>query len=95
VSLDGHGAESVAEAVRAVHELAIVLDERAADWFTTPEDRAETRGRLELSRTASPGAIAAQVPARMRVRAPVDTLALSEAEHDHWAQAFHGGWVEA
>jgi hypothetical protein len=67
----------------------------AADWFTTARDRAETRGRINLARTTSPAAIAAAVPARFAVRAPITTLALTEAEQRAWAETLHGGWCDA
>jgi hypothetical protein len=95
VRLDEHGAEQVAGAVHAVHALALVLDDHAGRWFTTSRDRREGRGKVDLARTVSPGALASQIPARFRLRAPLETLRLSDQEHRPWAQAFHGGWCEA
>ena len=89
------GAAQMAEAVTAVHELAVVLDEHASRWFTTPRDRAEGRGRIDLVRTVSPGGIAAQVLSRSGVRAPMEIFDLSDDEHRSWAETFHGGWCEA
>jgi len=59
--------------------------------FTTSHDRSDARGRLDLARLSSPGGIAAQIPARLGVRAPMETFALTTDEQDRWAQAFHGG----
>src|ERR1019366_1486656 len=72
VALDAAGAAQITQAVLAVHELAVTLDEDAGQWFTTAQDRAGGRGRLDLARTVSPGGIAAQVPLRFGVRAPMD-----------------------
>lgn len=95
VTVDEQGATQVVDAVRAVHELALVLDAEAGRWFTTPQDRAEGRGRLDLARISSPGAVAAQIPARFRIQAPLHKFALTDAEHARWAEAFHGGWCDA
>jgi hypothetical protein len=95
VTLDADGAAEVAKAVTAVHELAVVLDERSAEWFTTSRDRAEGRGRLNLARTVSSGGIAAQIVTRAGVRAPMLTFGLDEDEHRKWAESCHGGWIEA
>lgn len=95
LTLDAEGARDVADTVTALHALAVTLDEHAGRWFTTARDRAEVRGRLDLARTVSPGAVAAQALSRSRVRPPIETFDLSEREHDAWAQSFHGGWCEA
>ncbi|MBF6556974.1 MAG: hypothetical protein IVW52_12550 [Acidimicrobiales bacterium] len=95
VPVTGEGAQQMADAVAAVHELALVLDEKAADWFTTAQDRAEGRGRIDLCRTPTPGTLAAQIPARFGVRAPMATFDLTEEEHLRWAESFHGGWTDA
>jgi hypothetical protein len=95
VDVDPVGAEQVTGAVAAIHALAVALDEQAGRWFTTSRDRAEGRGRVDLARTSSPGALAAQVPARSGVRPPLDTLAVRPEEHRRWVEAFHGGWCDA
>jgi hypothetical protein len=92
VTTDAEGAARMAAAVRAVHELALTLDERMAEWFTTPRDRAERRGRVDPARVASPGTLAGQILARTRVRAPMDIFALSDDEHRAWCESDHGGW---
>ena len=89
------GASQMADAVQTVHELAITLDERAAEWFTTPRDRAEGRGRVDLARTASPGKLAADLLGRAGVRAPMEALDLSPDEQDRWCESFHGGRTDA
>ncbi len=95
VTVDEQGATRLADAVRAVHELVLVLDVEAGRWFTTPQDRTEGRGRLDLARISSPGAVAAYIPARFRIQAPLHKFALTDAEHSRWAEAFHGGWCDA
>ncbi len=79
----------------AVRELALALDDHASRWFTSPDDRREGRGRLDLARLSSPGGIAAQIPVRFGIRAPHLTFGLSEEELQAWAESFHGGWCEA
>ena len=91
VSTDVCGACRMADAVMAVHKLAIELDEHASRWFTTPSDRTETRGRLDLARTVSPGGIAAAVLSRAGLRAPMETFRLTAGEHARWCETFHGG----
>ncbi len=91
VSRDVLGACRMADAVVAVHELAIELDATAPNWFTTAGDRAEERGRLDLARTVSPGGIAAGLLLRAGVRTPIETFRLSGEEHAHWCESFHGG----
>jgi hypothetical protein len=94
VSVDEAGAAQMVEAAHALHGLALVLDEEAGGWFTTPQDRRERRGRIDLARTVSPAALAAQIPARFGLRAPL-ALRVHDEEHRRWAEAFHGGWNEA
>jgi hypothetical protein len=95
VAVDADGAAVVVEAVQAVYELVVVLDERAAQWFTSPEDRAHGVGRLDLARTSSPGAIAAEVLARFRVPGPLGHFDVTDEEYAAWAEALHGGWTHA
>jgi hypothetical protein len=90
--VDGNGARCVARAVLAIHELALVLDEGAARWFTTPKDRSEGRGRVSLTHTSSPGMLAAGIPGRFGIEAPLARFRLTEDEHRPWAETFHGGW---
>jgi hypothetical protein len=66
----------------------------ANEWFTSSRDRTESRGRLDLARTASPGAIAAEILRRLELRAPLTTLALRHTEHVAWAESLHGGWCD-
>ena len=95
VPVDAQGAEAVVEAVAAVHELAVTLDEHAAQWFTTSTDRAEGRGRLDLSRLASAGGIAQQIVNRFGIRAPAATFRLSDDEERAWRESSHGGWISS
>ena len=95
VTAGADGAAEMAETVTAVHELAVTLDEHASRWFTTSQDRAEGRGRLDLVRSVSPGGIAAQVLSRSGVRTPIETFGLTEDQQRAWAETFHGGWCDA
>jgi hypothetical protein len=94
VAVDETGAERLAEAVRAIHEVAVVLDEHAARWFTTAQDRAEGRGRVDLARTVSPAALAERILAGFGVKPPLHTWRLSDREQLRWAETFHGGWCD-
>lgn len=49
------------------------------------------RARLDQLYLRSPGTIAAQIPARFGVRAPVLTFDLTDLEHGRWAEASRGG----
>jgi hypothetical protein len=93
-SVDDEGAAAMADAVLSVHALAVGLDRQAADWLTTSEDRSEGRGRLDLVRISSPGSVAAEIPARLRLAAPLHAFDLEDNENAAWAEAFHGGWCE-
>jgi hypothetical protein len=95
VTVDEAGAECIAQAAHAVHTLTVVLDARAGQWFTTVRDRSEGRARIDLSRTSSPGALAAHIPERLRLGAPLAIFDLRPDEHRAWAEAFHGGWCDA
>jgi hypothetical protein len=95
VTVDPTGAEQMTRAVHAVHELAVALDRRSAQWFTTARDRAEGRGRLDLAKTASAGALAGEILGRVGIRAPIETFGLTDSEHRTWTETFHGGWCLA
>jgi len=95
VPVDANGADSVTGAVQAIHELVLTLDGEAGRWFTTSSDRTVGRGRVDLSEITSPGRLAAEIPLRFGVQAPLDTFALSDDEHTQWAETFHGGWCDA
>jgi hypothetical protein len=71
VTVDECGAAQLAGAVAAIHELAVVLDDHAGRWFTSPTERRERRGGLDLVRTGSPGAVAARVLSGFRLRPPL------------------------
>jgi hypothetical protein len=92
VTLDGTGADQVTAAVLSIHETALALDYKAGDWFTTAVERAEESRRVDLARTSSPGAIAGQIPERFRVEPLLAKFDLTEADQQHWAETFHGGW---
>lgn len=85
------GALGVIEAVRALHETALSLDLQAGRWFTTDEDRARGHGQIDLARTSSPGALAADVLRRFRVVPALDKFALPSDLHKRWWESFHGG----
>jgi hypothetical protein len=95
VTVDPAGAERMTRAVHAVHELAVALDRGSAQWFTTAHDRAEGRGRLDLAKTVSAGALAGEILGRVGIRAPMETFGLSDTEHGTWTETFHGGWCVA
>lgn len=92
VDVDASGAAAVAAAVSALHETALVLDDHAARWFTTGEERILGRTQIDVARTTSPGALAAQLLARSGAEAPLEKFRLDATEHLRWAESFHGGW---
>jgi hypothetical protein len=63
----------------------------AAGWFSTTTDRTAGRARLDPLFLRSPGTIAAQIPARFGLRAPIQTFGLMDPEHERWAEASRGG----
>jgi hypothetical protein len=95
VPVDADGAAKLVEAVEAIHALAVKLDEQAGRWFTTPRDRNEGRGRIDLARTVSPAALPDRLLTGFGVKAPLDVWRLSAAELEHWAETFHGGRCDA
>ncbi|MHB1852869.1 MAG: hypothetical protein ACYCU6_11945, partial [Acidimicrobiales bacterium] len=94
VPVDVHGAELVTATLRSIRDLMTALDDEAGGWLTTPEERNDCVGRVSLSRTVSPGAMAANVLARFGLRPPIETFGLDADEHRRWAEAFHGGWCD-
>ena len=94
VEVGASGAAQLAAEVDAIHQLVVRLDCRASLWFNSQKDRDEHRGRIDLAKTVSSGAIASAIPARFGVRAPLEKFDLSEAELAAWAESFHGGWTE-
>jgi hypothetical protein len=79
------GAGIVTNLVRAVHELALAVDNEAARWG----------GGLDLRRLWSPGATAADLLLRMGVTSPLAKFRLPDGELSFWTAGLHGGWVEA
>jgi hypothetical protein len=92
VASNAAGVDAVTEAVISLHELALVLDGRGAEWFTTAEDRRSGRGHIALSEFASPGRLAAEILGRAGFEPPETVWALSDEESLQWAESFHGGW---
>jgi len=95
VTVDARGAEDVAVAVMAIHELALVLDERASHWFSSARDRREWRGRVDVARTASPGSLASDLLRRAGVSTPLRKFRLTHQELARWAETYHGGMTDA
>lgn len=95
VTLDASGAARMAEALRSVHALGLALDEDAAKWFTTPQDRAEGTVRFPIAFAHSPAGVADHLLRRFRVDAPLRRFALRPEEGAAWWEAFHGGWNDA
>ena len=93
--MDGRGAKEVANAVERVHALALAVDEQASRWFTTSQDRAEKTSPVHLAHVQSPASLAQALASLAHMAAPLAKFDLSEAEHESWAEAFHGGWCSA
>ncbi|HXY45423.1 MAG TPA: hypothetical protein VEH29_14635 [Acidimicrobiales bacterium] len=71
--------------VRAVHELALRIDDEAARWG----------GGLDLRFLWSPGATASAVLLAMGVTPPLAKFRLPDSEYAAWTAGLHGGWVAA
>ena len=95
VPVDEAGADAIAAALAALHQLALVLDGRGGTWLVSAEEQADGRGRLDLARLASPGGVAEAVAARFGLRPPLEVFDLDDGEHGRWAEALHGGRNEA
>lgn len=90
-TVDERGAESVTNAVRALHRLALSLDKEAASWFPGKG----CASRVAIARTTSPGAIANELLGTCGIVPPLVKFDLGQEELEHWAEASHGGWCEA
>jgi deoxycytidine triphosphate deaminase len=95
VTVDAHGAAEVANAVGAIHEHVVVLDDRASQWFTSARDRREWRGRVDLARSVSPGSLASDLLRHAGVTAPLVKFNLTDEELARWAETYHGGITDA
>ncbi len=61
VTVDGDGADQLAQAVDCLHQLSEVVDEEGRRWLTTRREREEQRGRIDLRFTPSPGTLANRI----------------------------------
>jgi hypothetical protein len=95
VTVDAAGADAVAEALSNIFELALAVDQAAGRWFTRLGDRVRDRSALDLAQVSSPGALAAEVPNRLGVAAPLGRFGLDDDEHRGWVRGFHGGETTA
>jgi hypothetical protein len=96
IALDEEGAETVAALVEAVRSLGCVLDEEAARWLTTAEDRTLGYGRLDLGGLVSPAGLASEIVRRSGADAPLLKFPTpDDAGLDRWIAAHHGGWLSA
>lgn len=93
VTVDPEGANRVARDVRSIHELMVALDRKAADWFTSPQEREESKSRIDFARTTS-GALASLVLEGLGIVPPMDKFPLSDEEYGRWCEGFHGGLTE-
>lgn len=94
VSVGVDGAEQLAGVLDAVRRLSERLDEEGRRWLTTGQERAESRGRVDLRFTPSPGTLAARIDEASGTP-PLLWLpgAPSDAELKRWTGAHHGGWL--
>ena len=51
--------------------------------------------RVHLAHVQSPASLAQALASLAHMAAPLAKFDLSEAEHESWAEAFHGGWCSA
>jgi hypothetical protein len=86
----------VLEAAHSTWRLALRLDEEAAKWLTSPEDRARDQLRVDLARLQSPGGLAAATFRRAGV-APLFAKYSTPSDEalDRWMSAHFGGWQSA
>ncbi len=94
VSVDAAGAGQLARVVDVVSQLAETIDEEALRWLTTPREREERRGRIDLRFMSSPGTLASRIDEASGCP-PLLWLpgAPSDAELTRWRPAHHGGWL--
>jgi hypothetical protein len=96
ITVDAEGAEQMARLVEAVRSLAIVLDDEASKWFTTPGDRSRGYIRLDLGGLVSPAGLAAEIPRRAGVTPPLIQFRVpTDLELSCWIAAHRGGWLSA
>jgi hypothetical protein len=94
VAVDVASAGQLLSIARGIHALAVVLDEEAAGWFTSPDDRRCGRSVVGLRFAVSPGSLATAARRRSGLTSPLAKFAVPDDEAlDRWAGATHGGWV--
>ncbi|MGH9291600.1 MAG: hypothetical protein ACRD0B_00415 [Acidimicrobiales bacterium] len=93
VTIDPAGADELLAVARALHRLALVLDDEASLWLSPVEDRREGRAYVGLRGLKSPGSIATAVLRRSGLTPPLAKFKQPDDEAlDRWVQAAHGGW---
>lgn len=93
LSLGAEGFAAIVADVLSLHGEAIELDRRVSEWFTSPADRREGIGRLDLVTAASPGTMANILLDRLKITPAMDKYAgaLSDERMTRWCEAAHGG----
>jgi len=96
VPVDVAGADQLARTMSRVRALAEIVDDDRRKWLTTPKERRERVGRVDLRFTPTAGSLAARIdersgapPMLWRPGAPDDEAM------DLWTPTHKGGWLSA
>jgi len=96
VPVDKAGGEELLDGARAIHRLALALDDEAAQWCTTSLEREQGRTRIGLQECYSPASLATTVLRRTKITPPLRKFAVpGDRALDRWTAACHGGIVTA
>jgi hypothetical protein len=94
VAIDPANASLLLSAARGIHALAIAIDEEAAGWLSSRDDRRYGRSAVGLRFMYSPAGIATAARRRAGLTPPLAKFPTPDDKAlDRWAAAAHGGWV--
>ncbi len=92
--IDVESAEHLANLVEAMHKLAVLLDDEAARWLTSPGRQRLGRSVLDITRLR-PGVLAAELLRASGIRPPAAVHDVPKRVLDAATGANHGGWLSA
>ena len=94
VEVGGEAASYLLAVAHAIHALAFRLDAEAAEWLTSPSQRADAVTRVRLASMYSPGSLANAALWATGLTPPLERFGdLDDEFLDRWSAASHGGWV--
>ena len=95
IPLSPAGADQLLNLARAVHQLALALDDEAARWLVSDEDRQDGRATVGLRELVSGGSLATRIWRRSGATPPLAKFSTpDDAALDAYAAGSHGGWCE-